>query len=630
MNIISIKYINSFVRSNIFLGYLKIKIRKYERTREFRTYLKHSNILRVDKKFYDALNFEKSLNETLSNVQKILNENNFYVYIKNKEGNKYDLKLKKAENEVDIFKLLNILNKILVIIKKNDDLKIKIWKSEVFLDFLTYLKIKIPIFNFHELFLFVLCFSKIQFMPQILLNEILETARDEFFLNNFFKDDRNKFFQFLLLLSNIKNIKSSPVNSNFSTFINNYIKVILDNIQKKEICVSEEKLHEKEIKESNQEIKDNYLTIDCYMLLCTSLYNFNIRDFALFYEVSNQIIKILDNTSIVMEKVEVGNKLINIYLSFCSLGYDNYYFYDKLNSFLYNVIDFLPLSSCVTLLLCISTLKEQINFNFPLCILSLLEKNFINKFYSLDDKDLLLLIYLFTYLKLYISHHESYICMIDYLFNFRNFNLSNEDDKLKLFQIYVSLTQGNNNSNNNEIMKENINELEEDNKELHLNKKKNQNNINKLIFEKLENIGAINKILKNIQLDNEHNIPELNNDINEHIDDLYLLLNNEFNNKIFKVKKIRKNEILFNYYLNHIYLVLHKIDNSEKEHQVIIHFETSPFYNFNNTIDIYTNMKKQHIHNLNINYILIKLCLWKNFTLEEKKKFLAHEILSKL
>ncbi|CRG93759.1 conserved Plasmodium protein, unknown function [Plasmodium gallinaceum] len=629
MNILSVKYINGLARSNILLRNLKIKIRKYEVAREFHTCIKYNNILRVDKKFYDTFNCEKSLDETLSIVHKFLNENNFYAYIKNKEDNEHDLTFKKVENEADIFKLLNILNKIFVIIEKNDDLKIKIWKNEIFLDFMTYFKIKIPVFNFHELFLFVLCFSKTQFMPQILLNEILQVAKDETYLSSFFNDHREKFFQFLFLLSNIKNIKSSSVNSSFSTFINNYIKVVLNNIQENEISKVKEKIHEEDIEKSNQEIKDKYLTIDCYMLLCSSLYNFNIRNFSLFYEISNQIIKILDNTNKGIEEVEIAKKLINIYFSFCSLGYDNYYFYDKVNSFLYNVIDFLPLPSCVTLLLCISTMREEVNFNFPLCILSLLEKNFINKFYVLDDKDLLLLIYLFTYLKLYISHYESYICMFEYLFNFRNFNLSNEDDKVKLFQIYVSLVKTNNKSSKIEILKDDINEAKKDNMESSLNEKENQNNINKLIVEKLENIDVINKILKNIELDSEQNAPELNKDINENIDIIYSLLN-EFNNKIFKVKKIRKNEVLFNYYLNHIYIVVHKIDNSEKEHQVIIHFDTSTFDNFNNPIDIYTNMKKQHIHNLNIKYILIKLCLWRNFTLEEKKKFLTYEIVSKL
>ncbi|SBS89733.1 DNA gyrase subunit A, putative (GyrA), partial [Plasmodium ovale curtisi] len=63
------------------------------------------------------------------------------------------------------------------------------------------------------------------------------------------------------------------------------------------------------------------------------------------------------------------------------------------------------------------------------------------------QKDLLLLIYLFTYLKLYMSNYEQYVCMLDYLFNVHNFDLlkdGDSNDKAKLVQIYFSLKGGNN------------------------------------------------------------------------------------------------------------------------------------------------------------------------------------------
>ncbi|SOV74721.1 conserved Plasmodium protein, unknown function [Plasmodium sp. gorilla clade G3] len=686
---------------------------------------------RVSYRLYQTNSCEQKLNEILQKANDILKETNFYAYIKHEDVNiENNLKLKKKiNNDVEVFKLLNFLNKMLMIIKENDDLKLKLWNNPIFIDFLSYIKLKIPLFNFYEMFLFVLCFSKIQFMPHDLLEEIMLVIKEENYLLHFLKEDKTKFFQFLLILSNIKNLRGKYMkeenNSNkdhininhvneilphYSTFINNYTNVILKSLIKKEdekgldveetkkymnhiIHNNDENIHD--IKNYNLGEEENELKttlshtyeLDCYMLLCTALYNLNVKNGFLLYHISNQIINIIENKNhemikeeniyteniqnindhkikqyfekkeITLEKIEVAKKLINIYLSFSSLGCDNYHFYDKINSFLYNIIEAIPISNCLTLLLSISTLKEQSTFNFPLCILSILEKKFINNFYVLDTKDLLLLIYLFTYLKLYFSHHEAYVCMLDYLVNFHNFPcLSSEEDQVKLLQIYISLAQtsqndisqkkerrkqkkifiGENEFNKNVDKNENKNESryekpfeyknEEEVKFDYCDDSEN-NNINKLIVQKLKTNGVMDKLLKNIKIENEANIPEKNEEINEYIDDLYSLLTNEFDNKICKIINIKKNEIYLNYYLNHLYVLLQKIDNPNHESEIVIHFDTNHVDYVSNPIDIYINMKKQHINNFNRKYILINMYKWKNFTIEEKKKFIYDSII---
>lgn len=429
---------------------------------------------RVSYRLYQTNKCEQNLNEILQKANDILKETNFYAYIKHEDVDvENNLKLKKKiDNDVEVFKLLNLLNKILMVIKENDDLKLKVWNNPIFIDFLSYIKLKIPLFNFYEMFLFVLCFSKIEFMPHDLLEEIMLVIKEENYLLHFLKEDKTKFFQFLLMLSNIKNLRGKYIKeennlnknhinnnhvneklSHYSTFINNYTNVILKGLIKKEdekgldveetknymnqiIHTNDENIHD--IKNYNLGEEENELKtklsrtyeLDCYMLLCTALYNLNVKNGFLLYHISNQIINIIENKNnemikeenmyteniqnindhkikqyietneITLEKIEIAKKLINIYLSYSSLGCDNYHFYDKMNSFLYNTVEAIPISNCLTLLLSISTLKEQSTFNFPLCILSILEKKFINNFYVLDTRDLLLLIYLFTYLKL--------------------------------------------------------------------------------------------------------------------------------------------------------------------------------------------------------------------------------------
>ncbi|CAG24996.1 hypothetical protein C923_01533 [Plasmodium falciparum UGT5.1] len=684
---------------------------------------------RVSYRLYQTNKCEQNLNEILQKANDILKETNFYAYIKHEDVDvENNLKLKKKiDNDVEVFKLLNLLNKILMVIKENDDLKLKVWNNPIFIDFLSYIKLKIPLFNFYEMFLFVLCFSKIEFMPHDLLEEIMLVIKEENYLLHFLKEDKTKFFQFLLMLSNIKNLRGKYIKeennlnknhinnnhvneklSHYSTFINNYTNVILKGLIKKEdekgldveetknymnqiIHTNDENIHD--IKNYNLGEEENELKtklsrtyeLDCYMLLCTALYNLNVKNGFLLYHISNQIINIIENKNnemikeenmyteniqnindhkikqyietneITLEKIEIAKKLINIYLSYSSLGCDNYHFYDKMNSFLYNTVEAIPISNCLTLLLSISTLKEQSTFNFPLCILSILEKKFINNFYVLDTRDLLLLIYLFTYLKLYVSHHEAYVCMLDYLVNFHNFdNLSSEEDQVKLLQIYISLAQtsqngilekkekkkkkkiciGENEYNKNVDKNEKESRYEkqyedknEDEEKLDYCDDLENNNINKLIVEKLKTNGVMDKLFKNIKIENETNIPEKNEEINEYIDDLYSLLTNEFDNKICKIINIKKNEIYLNYYLNHVYVLLQKIDNPNHEKEIVIHFDTNHVDYVSNPIDIYINMKKQHINNFNRKYILINMYIWKNFTIEERKRFIYDNII---
>ncbi|KYO01873.1 hypothetical protein PGSY75_0618100 [Plasmodium gaboni] len=682
---------------------------------------------RVSYRLYETNSCEKNLNEILQKANDILKETNFYAYIKHEDVNvENNLKLKKKiDNDVEVFKLLNLLNKILMVIKENDDLKLKLWNNPIFIDFLSYIKLKIPLFNFYEMFLFVLCFSKIQFMPHDLLEEVMFVIKEENYLLNFLKEDKTKFFQFLLILSNIKNLRGkymkqehnlnnnhiniNHINENvshYSTFINNYTNVILNSLinkeDEKDIDVKETQKYMNNINHTNDEnihdIKNYNLgeeenelksklshtyELDSYMLLCTALYNLNITNGLLLYHISNQIINIIENKNnemikkenmyteniqnindhkikqyietneITLDKIEMAKKLINIYLSYSSLGCDNYHFYDKINSFLYNIIEAVPISNCLTLLLSISTLKEQSTFNFPLCILSILEKKFINNFYALDAKDLLLLIYLFTYLKLYVSHHEAYICMLDYLVNFHNIDyLSSEEDQVKLLQIYISLSQTSQNDISEKKEKKRKKKILIGENEFNKNVDKNEiryekqcegkneeeekfdycddpenNNINKLIVQKLKTNGVMDKLFKNIKIENEANIPERNEEINEYIDDLYSLLTKEFDNKICKIINIKKNEIYLNYYLNHVYLILQKMDNSNHENEIVIHFDTNDVDYVSNPIDIYMNMKKQHINNFNRKYILINIYIWRNFTNEEKKKFIYDNII---
>ncbi|EUT89251.1 hypothetical protein PFAG_01401 [Plasmodium falciparum Santa Lucia] len=655
---------------------------------------------RVSYRLYQTNKCEQNLNEILQKANDILKETNFYAYIKHEDVDvENNLKLKKKiDNDVEVFKLLNLLNKILMVIKENDDLK---------------LKLKIPLFNFYEMFLFVLCFSKIEFMPHDLLEEIMLVIKEENYLLHFLKEDKTKFFQFLLMLSNIKNLRGKYIKeennlnknhinnnhvneklSHYSTFINNYTNVILKGLIKKEdekgldveetknymnqiIHTNDENIHD--IKNYNLGEEENELKtklsrtyeLDCYMLLCTALYNLNVKNGFLLYHISNQIINIIENKNnemikeenmyteniqnindhkikqyietneITLEKIEIAKKLINIYLSYSSLGCDNYHFYDKMNSFLYNTVEAIPISNCLTLLLSISTLKEQSTFNFPLCILSILEKKFINNFYVLDTRDLLLLIYLFTYLKLYVSHHEAYVCMLDYLVNFHNFdNLSSEEDQPKWYfrkerkkkkkKICIGENEYNKNVDKNEKesrYEKQYEDKNEDEEKLDYCDDLENNNINKLIVEKLKTNGVMDKLFKNIKIENETNIPEKNEEINEYIDDLYSLLTNEFDNKICKIINIKKNEIYLNYYLNHVYVLLQKIDNPNHEKEIVIHFDTNHVDYVSNPIDIYINMKKQHINNFNRKYILINMYIWKNFTIEERKRFIYDNII---
>ncbi|EAA17037.1 hypothetical protein, partial [Plasmodium yoelii yoelii] len=124
-----IKYLNNLTK-----GYFNnkegIRLCKYcEKTITYTpSYNKNGNIksnycsiLGYKKNYYHGINSEKNLNNILNEVDKILNGNNFTVYIKNKEENNENKLSLKKENEIDVFKILNILNKIIILIKEEND-----------------------------------------------------------------------------------------------------------------------------------------------------------------------------------------------------------------------------------------------------------------------------------------------------------------------------------------------------------------------------------------------------------------------------------------------------------------------------------------------------------------------------
>ncbi|VEV57299.1 conserved Plasmodium protein, unknown function [Plasmodium vinckei vinckei] len=665
-----IRYLNNLTK-----GYYnnkeRIKLCKYcERTIiHTSSYNKNENIkssyysiLGYKKNYYHEINTEKNVNNILSEVDKILNSNNFNVYIKNKEEkNENKLSLKK-EHEIDVFKILNILNKILILIKEeNNEFRINVWNNPTFKNLLSYIKLKIPIFNYNEMFLFILCFSKIQFIPQVLLEEVLVKLNEESYLSNFFKDDINKFFQFIFIFSSFKNLKNVASRQDFLQFVTEYINVIMRQGLSNN-------------NNNNEQNNARKISLDCYMLLCSAMYNMNIKNEILLHEVCNEIISLLNDSKIdetVDDRINVAKKIINIYFSYSSLGFNNYYFYEKLNSFLYNVVEGVSLSSSLTLLLTISTLKERKDYNFPLCLLSIIENKFINNFYALDQKDLLLLIYLFTYLKLYMSNYEQYVCMLDYLFNAHNFDFlkdGDSNDKAKLVQIYFSLKGGNIDykKKENNISHINIFELQKQTQKLNdnINEKNishvqndkengdrhekheqtyndNKSEIKNIILTELQNKGVLQKIeqnvngnmeIKEIAIDDDDDFNEKKYEhVQEEIEIINKIINDKINDKIFKVNTIKKNIYINNYYYSHLYLHIEKDkkDNNKIYEKYVINLCTNENIDYFDQIDIYTNMKKEHLLDLHIKYIPINLLEWKNLSHHEKEKLLIQKLMDK-
>ncbi|VTZ69163.1 conserved Plasmodium protein, unknown function [Plasmodium chabaudi chabaudi] len=668
-----IRYLNSLTKG-YFNNKERIKLCKYcERTiihtpsynKNGNTRNSYYSILGYKKNYYHGINTEKNLNNILSEVDKILNSNNFNVYIKNKEENNENKLSLKKEHEIDVFKILNILNKILILIKEeNDEFRINIWNNSTFKNLLSYIKLKIPIFNYNEMFLFILCFSKIQFIPQVLLEEVLVKLNEDSYLSNFFKDDVNKFFQFIFIFSSFKNLKNVASRQDFLQFVNEYINVILT-----------QGLSNNNNNEQNNVHK---ISLDCCMLLCSAMYNMNIRNEILLHEVCNEIISLLNDRKIdetFDDGINVAKKIINIYFSYSSLGFNNYYFYEKLNSFLYNVVEGVPLSSSLTLLLTISTLKERKDYNFPLCLLSIIENKFINNFYALDQKDLLLLIYLFTYLKLYMSNYEQYVCMLDYLFNVHNFDLLKDgdaNDKAKLVQIYFSLKGGNIDyiKAENKISYNNIFELQEQAKDLnennlngnineknisyaqndeekgsrHENNKRayndNKSEIKNIILKELQNKGVLQKIeqnvngnmeIKEIAIDDDDFNEKKYEHVQEEIEIINKIINDKMNDKIFKINTIKKNIYINNYYFSHLYLHVEKDQkcNNKLYEKYVINLCTNENTEYFDQMDIYTNMKREHLLDLHIKYIPIDLLKWKNLSYPEKEKLLIQKLMGK-
>ncbi|CAD2108483.1 conserved Plasmodium protein, unknown function [Plasmodium vinckei] len=662
-----IRYLNNLARG-YFNNKERIKLCKYcERTIiHTPSYNKNENIknsyysiLGYKKNHYHGINTEQNVNNILSEVDKILNSNNFNVYIKNKEEkNENKLSLKK-EHEIDVFKILNILNKILILIKEeNNEFRINVWNNSTFKNLLSYIKLKISIFNYNEMFLFILCFSKIQFIPQVLLEEVLVKLNEDSYLSNFFKEDVNKFFQFIFIFSSFKNLKNVASRQDFLQFVSEYINVIMtqglsnNNNEQNNVCK---------------------ISLDCYMLLCSAMYNMNIKNEILLHEVCNEIISLLNDSKIgetFDDRINVAKKIINIYFSYSSLGFNNYYFYEKLNSFLYNVVEGVPLSSSLTLLLTISTLKERKDYNFPLCLLSIIENKFINNFYALDQKDLLLLIYLFTYLKLYMSNYEQYVCMLDYLFNVHNFDLlkdGDSNDKAKLVQIYFSLKGGNINYKktednishinifelqeqtqnlNDNINEKNISHVQNDkeNGDRHENNKRayndNKSEIKNIILTELQKKGVLQKIeqnvngnmeIKEIAIDDDDFNEKKYEHVQEEIEIINKIINDKINDKIFKVNTIKKNIYINNYYSSHLYLHVEKDKNYNNKiyEKYVINLCTNENTDYFDQIDIYTNMKREHLLDLHIKYIPINLLEWKNLSHHEKEKLFIQKLMDK-
>ncbi|SBT38429.1 conserved Plasmodium protein, unknown function [Plasmodium ovale wallikeri] len=689
------KCMNTILRSVIFPKTARIKVRKYDqRALQFST---RSNVLQSDARSdvqSDAGEAaDKRLGEILCIVQKILKENNFYAFMKNNGRIKNDegkMPLSRGGKDVDIFHLLNVLNKIVLLIKEeDDDFKIRTWKNSLFHDLLTYIKLQIPFFTSHEMFLFVLCFSKMQFMPQVLLEEVLLTIKEEDYLRVFFHDDTTKFYQFLLLLSNIQNVRSArsarSVRSvddsdcgvadtishpNFVTFMKNYIQVLLDNFNRGEVSPAEEPNGEvgetvERTGEPNSGDKERrHANLDCYMMLCSGLHNLNLRNDVLLHRVSNEVLYLAEESHSQGEMdIDVTKKLINIYLSYASLGFSNYYFYDKLNEYLYNVIELVPISSCLTLLLSISTLREQPDFKFPLCLLSVLEKIFTNNFYSLDAKDLLLLTYLFTYMRLYISKCDMYMCMLDTLFNFHHFSATDESDKVMLFQIYTSLTQGGFKYDSKSGSQQQQESHMEQQPPTQLQRTLSLSPISpprcaiaREIVEKLKNSGILRRMENNFEGTIDENISRLDKEIEEQVEDVLSILRSDLKDMPLKIRNLQKNVILHGYYLSHVCFDVERGEyqeatlprqkygeqkNASNEEprqmpeewfpprtcKVILHFDTTMGEEWNGPpLDIYTNMKRQHIESLKIKYVLIKLNDWKKLSQQEKKKFLICEL----
>ncbi|SBS94513.1 hypothetical protein POVCU1_028500 [Plasmodium ovale curtisi] len=679
------KCMNIILRSVIFPNTARIKVRKYDqRALQFST---RSNVLQSNVQSDAGEAADKRLGEILCIVQKILKENNFYAFMKKNDRIKNDegkMPLSRGGKDVDIFQLLNVLNKIVLLMKEEgDDFKIRTWKNSLFHDLLTYIKLQIPFFTSHEMFLFVLCFSKMQFMPQVLLEDVLLTIKEEDYLRVFFHDDTTKFYQFLLLLSNIQNVRSvrsvddsdcsvadTRSHPNFVTFMKNYIQVLLDNFNRGEVSSTEDpngevgETVERTAESNNGDKERRHKNLDCYMILCTGLHNLNLRNDVLLHRVGNEVLYIAEESHSQGDMdIDITKKLINIYLSYASLGFSNYYFYEKLNEYLYNVIELVPISSCLTLLLSISTLREQPDFKFPLCLLSVLEKIFTINFYSLDAKDLLLLIYLFTYMRLYISKCDMYVCMIDTLFNFHHFSATDEADKVMLFQIYTSLMQGGYkfDSKRGSQPRQESHMEQQPPPELQRTPSLSPLSpprcaIEREIVEKLKNREILRRMENNFEGTIDENISILDKEIEEQVEGVLSILRSDLIDMPLKIRNLQKNVILHGYYLSHVCFDVEKVEYQEaalprqkygeqknassgepqqmpeewfppRTCRVILHFDATKGKEWNGPpLDIYTNMKRQHIESLKIKYVLIKLNDWKKLSQQEKKKFLICEL----
>ncbi|CAG9477933.1 unnamed protein product [Plasmodium vivax] len=558
-----------------------------------------------------ANRWETELRETIQRVDQILRENNFEVYI---QGMGDGGVAQAAAKEVDAYKLLHLLNRILLLSREaegSSEAETTIWECPTFLSLLGFIKLKMPSFNIHEMFLLALCFSKIQFMPQMLMEPFLLTVQEGPYLQGFLEADVNKFFQFFFIVSSIKNVRvGEKADALFGTFAGNFVQVVWDFLAGVSGHVP-----------CRQSRLSGRLPLDCCHLLCVALHNARVRNAPLMHRVATELVDHLNDHHRLdkQDQVDVAKKLINIYLAYASLRCENYHLYEKLNTFIYNLVEDLPLASCLTLLLSIATLKEQSGFNFPLCLLSSLEKRFSAKFYSLDVKDLLLLIYLLTYLNLHVANTDAYVCMLDHLFLFHKFEASLEEERVKLFQIYVSLRQSFQSGMLGGLDPEGATHTSGSCHEVDLHESSQR-----ACRDKLQHV--LRKVQANMQVEHEQNPPEYAQELDEEVNNLYALLH-QMRGHPFFINNLRKNQVVLGYYLSHISFDLEQEENPKGESQKIaILFDADRSHFSDNSFDIYFNMKRNHLAKLNIKCLSIKLHQWRELSPEERRRFIGVEL----
>lgn len=115
----------------------------------------------------------------------------------------------------------------------------------------------------------------------------------------------------------------------------------------------------------------------------------------------------------------------------------------------------------------------------------------------------------------------------------------------------------------------------------------------------------------------------------EEIEIINKIINDKINGKIFKVNNIKRNIYINNYYFSHLYLHIEKGQKSNNKiyDKYVINLCTNENTDYFGKIDIYTNMKREHLLDLHIKYIPIDLLKWKNLSHHEKEKLLIQKLI---